>query len=95
MIKVVQCKVEKPLPLPTERYHRWASQLGIETHEEPRIPNMHPYSHYACGVVSCCLVSASLAFLISLESSPASATPYGEAVFRECVALDLFQNMWH
>jgi hypothetical protein len=55
---------------------------------------MRPCSHYACGVVSCCLVSASLAFLISLESRPASAIPCDEVVLPGCVKVDWFQNAW-
>jgi hypothetical protein len=54
--------------------------ISIELFEKPRIPIIRPYPHYACGVLSCCLVPASLAFFISLESSPASAIPCNEAV---------------
>ena len=97
MVKVVQREVKKLLPLPAKQHHRWTflyAQLGIGTHEESRIPNMRPYSHYACGVVSCCVVCASLAFLISLESSLTPATPCDEAVLRERVKVDWFQNIW-
>ena len=55
---------------------------------------MRPCSRYACGVVSCCFVSASLASLISLKSRPASAIPCDEAVLPERTKVDLFQNAW-
>jgi len=91
MVKVVQCEVKKLLLLPAKQHHRWTSlcaQLGIGTYEESRIPNMRPYFHYARVVVSCCVVCASLAFLISLESSLTSATPCDEAVLPERVKVD-------
>ena len=55
---------------------------------------MRPYSHYTCGAVSCCLVYASLAITISLESRSASAIPCDEAVLPERTKVDLFQNAW-
>jgi hypothetical protein len=97
MVKVVQCEVKNPLPLSAKQHHRWTSlcaQLGIGLHGESRIPNMRPYSHYACGVVSCCLVSASLAFFISLELRSASVIPCDKAVLPERVKVDWFQNIW-
>ena len=55
---------------------------------------MRPYSHYMCGAVSYCLVYASLAITISLESRSASAIPCDEAVLPERTKVDLFQNAW-
>jgi hypothetical protein len=55
---------------------------------------MRPCPRYACSVISCCLVSASLAFLISLESRSASAIPCDQAVLPERIKVDWFQNAW-